>query len=171
MIPWEEIIMQLVFLGHACHMSTKYMSNYGPMFFLSPPMAFTEYEPGRYTGVEPETWRLQAHCSNHWANWLQLNLTALFTNCFNFSFVKYLNTSWAMNTYLFYWSYNYSQDGDVSVSLQVIMVAWSAHDDYVLTAVSDCSVRMWCSATGQQIRSLKVLNQPIKILQVLYTLS
>ena len=76
-----------------------------------------------------------------------------------------------MNTYLFYWSYNYSQDGDVSVSLQVIMVAWSAHDDYVLTAVSDCSVRMWCSATGQQIRSLKVLNQPFKTLQVLYTYS
>ena len=36
------------------------------------------------------------------------------------------------------------------------MVAWTADDAQVITAVSDFSVRIWCSTTGQHVRTLKV---------------
>ncbi|XP_048003913.1 bromodomain and WD repeat-containing protein 3-like [Leguminivora glycinivorella] len=44
---------------------------------------------------------------------------------------------------------------DDGKKLKVTMVCWDLSDAYVITAVSDCSIRVWCSRTCSMVRVLK----------------
>ncbi len=45
---------------------------------------------------------------------------------------------------------------EVKTKLKVTMVCWSADDLYVVTAVNDCSLKVWDSHTGELVQELKV---------------
>lgn len=40
--------------------------------------------------------------------------------------------------------------------LQMTMVCWDCSDAYVITAVSDNTIRVWCSRTCTQVRGARV---------------
>ncbi|CAG9575003.1 unnamed protein product [Danaus chrysippus] len=47
-----------------------------------------------------------------------------------------------------------AQQPDEPRKLKVTMVCWDASDEFVVTAVSDRTLRVWCSRRGEQLRSL-----------------
>ncbi|KAL4232669.1 Bromodomain and WD repeat-containing protein 3 [Mactra antiquata] len=66
---------------------------------------------------------------------------------------------------------NYDSDVDSDVEekrsqkLRVTMVSWSTDDSRVVTAISDCSIKVWCSFTGKLLRKMKYHKEEVFVLE------
>lgn len=73
-------------------------------------------------------------------------------------FVLYFNNI-SVNNKLTLFSQNLQGIEDKITKLKVTMVAWDRHDNTVITAVNNMTLKVWNSYTGQLIHVLMVRNK------------
>ena len=77
----------------------------------------------------------------------------------HFTFVLYFNNI-SVNNKLFLFSQSLQGIEDKITKLKVTMVAWDRHDNTVITAVNNMTLKVWNSYTGQLIHVLMVRTKP-----------
>ncbi|CAH1798894.1 unnamed protein product [Owenia fusiformis] len=58
-----------------------------------------------------------------------------------------------------------TMEGDDKTKYKVTMVAWNTTDDYVVTAVSDCSIKIWDSHNGKLLHMLEAHTEEVFVLE------
>ena len=61
---------------------------------------------------------------------------------------------------------NNDADDFSKTKLKVTMVRWSLDDNYVITAVSDFSIKLWDSSTGELVRVMLGHNEEVFVIEM-----